>query len=200
MLMRTIGNLMGVQQQRDNNYMKDGELPHGIIGTISAGQGCLYCILEYVGSKYGLSYSANDYSNDYVYGTLSDNDGWSGSLDEYEENGPRTFLPDPDDPQGAIFNPSIMEYFQSKFTMGSDTWTRGSTDIHDMYFTASGSRNSSGELFAVIHPGSGSNTHAVILESYSNGAYSYYDAQNNCHSSIPANRIIVAGEITGSRK
>ena len=137
---------------------------------------------------------------DRTYKLLSDNDGWSGSQDEYEENGPRTFLPDPDDPQGAIFNPSIMEYFQSKFTMGSDTWTRGSTDIHDMYFTASGSRNSSGELFAVIHPGSGSNTHAVILESYSNGAYSYYDAQNNCHSSIPANRIIVAGEITGSRK
>ena len=149
--------------------------------------------------KLETSYSATDYSDDYVNGTLSEDDGWGGSHVEEEMDGPKTFLPDPDDPNGLLINPSMMQYLQSKFTMGSDLWTIGNENIHDSHFNASGSRSGSGELLAVIHPGSGSNTHAVILESFSNGAYSYYDAQNNCYSTISANRVAFAVEIMGSK-
>lgn len=138
-----------------------------------------------------------DYSNDYVYGTLSEDDGWSGTHSNHDLNGPNPFLQDPDDPQGLIINPSIMDYMQRKFAVGSSLWTLNSS-IQSTYFNESGSRNGSGDLLAIITPG-GSKSHAVILQSYSNGKYTYYDPQNNCTSTINAGSVAFGVEINGMK-
>lgn len=170
--------------------------------TISSGQGCFYHCLAYIGSKYGMSYNANMLSDDYIYGGLSEDDNWDGTHNKGDLNGPSTFLPNPDKEDSTnplIFNPSIMQYIHTKFnTNGSGLWSRGSE--MQSYFDADGTRNSSGYLMAIIHPGSTSVTHAVILDSYENGAYSYYDPTFDCNSTVSQNRIIVGVEITGRKK
>lgn len=170
-------------------------------GTISSGQGCFYYCLAYIGSKYGMSYTADMLSDDYRYGGLSEDDNWDGTHNEKDTNGPSALLPNPDsdnEKYPLIWNPQLMTYIHTKFdTTESEQWTRGS-EIKG-YFDSNGSRNSSGYLMGVIHPGSTATTHAVILEGYKDGEYSYYDPTYKTHSTISSNRIIMGVEITGRR-
>ena len=170
-------------------------------GTISSGQGCFYHCLAYIGSKYGMSYTADMLSDDYRYGGLSEDDNWDGTHNENDANGPSAFLPNPDKDDvehPLIWNPSLMPYIRTKFeTTESGRWSRGS-EIRG-YLDSNGSRNSSGFLMAIIHPGSTAVTHAIILDGYKDGEYSYYDPTFRTRSTISSNRIVVGVEITGRK-
>ena len=169
--------------------------------TISSGKGCFYYCLAYIGSQYGMSYTAEMLSKDYVKGDLSDDDNWDGTHNKNDLNGPSAFIPNPDKDDvdyPLIWNPQLMTYIHTKFdTTESEQWTRGS-DIKG-YFDANGSRNSSGYLMAVVHPGNTGMTHAIILEGYKDGEYSYYDPTFKNRSTISSNRVIMGVEITGNK-
>jgi hypothetical protein len=140
---------------------------------------CFFDCIAYISKKYGRTeYNPSDYCNDYHTGNLRNDDGWSGSR-----------IPG-DCLYGPEVNESSYNYFGNYFETSGNGWATGS-DITSLV-------NGSGTTMGAFTY-SGGDLHAVILESYSDGYYSYYDPSSGSYSRIKASEVKVAANATGIR-
>lgn len=150
---------------------------------------CYYTCLAYFASKYGWDCSPRKFSNDYYNGNMDPNDGWEGTYDKTEKwEGPNvgSFI----DGQW-VPNPTAYDYMSNYFETEGSAWSRGA-EVEGLL------SNGSGYVMGVIDMKNESNNkHAVILQSYSDGTYSYYDPQRGQHGTCAAFELIYAGKVTG---
>ncbi len=153
---------------------------------------CLYDCISYMGRQYGYDQRPEWYCGDYGKGYNDPNDDWYGSgCDKDMIYGPDMYL-------NGQPSENIYKYMSTYFDTEGSGWVTES-DTQNVFQGASDSQQVLG-MFRVTGEDGLVGYHAVVLQSYANGKYTYYDPSTNKYGTIDKDSVVGSIVTSGSRK
>ena len=153
---------------------------------------CLYDCISYIGRFYGYDRTPDWYSTEYVYGSFNKDDDWAGSGNFNDA------MRGPDMYKDNELNGDIYSYMTNFFDTSGSGWVTES-DTQNSFGTSDDGTKVMG-VYMITDPETGKvGYHAVILESFENGVYSYYDPSNNTRGTIEKS-VLMGSIVTNGPK
>ncbi len=153
---------------------------------------CLYDCISYIGRQYGYDQRPEWYCGDYGTGYNDPNDDWYGS--GYSDDmfyGPDMYV------DGQL-NENIYKYMSTYFDTEGSGWVTES-DTQTMFQGASDSQYVLG-MYRITGDDGSVVYHSVVLQSYGDGNYTYYDPSTNTQGKVAKDDVVGSIVISGSRK
>lgn len=153
---------------------------------------CLYDCISYIGRQYGYDQKPEWYCGDYGRGYNDPNDDWYGSGCDLD------MFTGPDMYANGQLNEKIFTYMSTYFDTEGSGWVTES-DTQTLFQGASDNQFVMGTFRSYDSEGNVC-YHSVVLKSFENGVYTYYDPSKNVLGEVAKDNVVGSIVTSGSRK